>query len=123
MLVIRCREGESVSIGSGVRLSILSIEAGRVKLGFVAPPEVPVTRNCAELNITYNRQAIESVRTHSVGYLAHHFAGATVDRPDCIVAVGANKGPKSPKQSEIEADKSSDDSNGNRCQGRTPDGT
>jgi carbon storage regulator CsrA len=122
MLVIRCREGESVSIGSGVLLSILSIEAGRVKLGFVAPPEVTVARNCAELSSTYNREAIASVRTHPAGYLAHHYAGATVDRPDCIVAVSAKKSSKPVKQCPFEADKSTDDSNENRRQGRTPDG-
>ena len=123
MLVIRCREGESVSIGSDIRLSILSIEAGRVKLGFVAPPEVTVARNCTELNVSYNREAIESLRTHSAGYLAHHYRGTTVNRPECIVAVGTQKLPESAKQLGFEADKSSDDSNENRCQGRTPDGT
>jgi carbon storage regulator CsrA len=110
MLVIRCREGESVSIGPGVRLSILSIEAGRVKLGFVAPQEVTVARNCAELNETYNREAIESVRTHPAGYLAHLYAGATLERPDCFIAVSGNKSRNSVKQWAVEADKSSDDS-------------
>ena len=123
MLVIRCREGESVSIGSDVRLSILSVEAGRVKLGFIAPPDVTVARNCAELNEAYNREAIEGMRVQSSVYLARYFASAAVDRPDCIIAVSGKENRKAVKQSEIEADKSSDDSIENRCQGRTPDGT
>lgn len=44
MLVLSRKEGERISIGPGVELTVLGIHKDRVKLGFLGPPEVPIHR-------------------------------------------------------------------------------
>jgi carbon storage regulator len=44
MLVLTRRNGESVQIGDGVTVKVLSISGNQVKLGFSAPPEVAIRR-------------------------------------------------------------------------------
>jgi carbon storage regulator len=44
MLVLSRKRGETIVIGSEVAVTILSVEGGRVRLGVVAPMEVPVHR-------------------------------------------------------------------------------
>ena len=44
MLVLSRKRGESVVIGDGVTVTVLSVEGDRVRLGFVAPAEVPIHR-------------------------------------------------------------------------------
>ena len=50
MLVLRRRAGESLLIGEDVEIQILDINAQTVKLGIVAPRQVPILRK--ELHIT-----------------------------------------------------------------------
>ena len=45
MLVLKRKAGERIRIGQDVELVVLGIEKGRVKLGFSAPPEVPIHRD------------------------------------------------------------------------------
>ena len=44
MLVLSRKRGEGIAIGNGITVTILGTEGGRVKLGIVAPAEVPVHR-------------------------------------------------------------------------------
>ncbi|MCE5267720.1 MAG: carbon storage regulator [Planctomycetaceae bacterium] len=44
MLVLSRRTDESVWIGRSIQVKVLEIQNGRVKLGFAAPPDVPVQR-------------------------------------------------------------------------------
>lgn len=44
MLVLTRKDGESVQIGEGISIKVLSISGNRVKLGFSAPPEVAIRR-------------------------------------------------------------------------------
>jgi len=44
MLVLSRKEGERISIGPEIELTVLGIHKGRVKLGFLGPPEVPIHR-------------------------------------------------------------------------------
>jgi carbon storage regulator len=44
MLVLSRRQGEGIVIGDGIMVTVLATEGGRVKLGIVAPAEVPVHR-------------------------------------------------------------------------------
>lgn len=46
MLVISRRDGEEVLIGEGgaILVKVLSVERGKVRLGFVAPIEIPILR-------------------------------------------------------------------------------
>lgn len=44
MLLLTRREAEVISVGSSVRVTVLSIRDGQVKLGIAAPRDVPVYR-------------------------------------------------------------------------------
>jgi len=44
MLVLSRKRGEAITIGNGVTVTVLSVQGDQVKLGIVAPPEVPVHR-------------------------------------------------------------------------------
>ncbi len=44
MLVLSRKAGERIMIGSEIEVAVLAIHKGRVKLGFLGPPEVPMHR-------------------------------------------------------------------------------
>ncbi len=44
MLVLSRREGETIKIGDGIELTVVSIRGDHVRLGIAAPPEVPIVR-------------------------------------------------------------------------------
>jgi carbon storage regulator len=44
MLVLTRRPGESIVIGNGIKLTVVSVGPGRVKLGIEAPPNVRIDR-------------------------------------------------------------------------------
>ena len=44
MLILTRRFGESIKIGDEVTVTVLGIKGGQVRLGFCAPPTVPVHR-------------------------------------------------------------------------------
>lgn len=45
MLVITRRQGESVEITHGITVTILELESGRIKLGFIAPKDIEIMRS------------------------------------------------------------------------------
>lgn len=44
MLVLSRKLGEQVAIGRDITVTVLSVQNGRVKLGFQCPAEIPVHR-------------------------------------------------------------------------------
>jgi carbon storage regulator len=44
MLVLSRKRGEAIVIDNGIKVTILAVDGNRVKLGIVAPLEVPVHR-------------------------------------------------------------------------------
>jgi carbon storage regulator len=44
MLVLTRREGEEIVIAGNIRVTLVSVEGGKVRLGITAPPSVPVHR-------------------------------------------------------------------------------
>ena len=44
MLVLSRKPGERIIIGENITLTVLGIQGGRVRLGIMAPPGVPVHR-------------------------------------------------------------------------------
>ena len=44
MLVLSRKRGETITIGNGVTVTVLAVQGDRVKIGVVAPAEVPVHR-------------------------------------------------------------------------------
>jgi carbon storage regulator len=61
MLVLRRRVGESISIGDGIEIEVVEISRTRVKLGIVAPRDVPVVRKETIVVAAENRRALELV--------------------------------------------------------------
>ena len=45
MLVLSRKMNEEVVIGENIRVQVLEVRGGRVKLGFTAPPEVRICRD------------------------------------------------------------------------------
>ena len=45
MLVLSRKTHEEIVIGENIRVQVLEVRGGRVKLGFTAPPEVRICRN------------------------------------------------------------------------------
>jgi carbon storage regulator len=44
MLVLTRKLGEEIKIGDNIRLIVVAIRGNQVRLGFRAPPEVPIQR-------------------------------------------------------------------------------
>jgi carbon storage regulator CsrA len=87
MLVIRCREGETVSIGDNVELIVLAAGAGRVKLGFKAPASVLVTRGCIELTRQQNQAAANNMRDSLICDLRPYLSGTASDGHGYVLSV------------------------------------
>ncbi len=59
MLILTRKLGESIRIGDSVKVTVLAVRSGQVKLGIDAPPEVKVHRE--EI---YTRIQAENRRAH-----------------------------------------------------------
>ncbi len=49
MLFLSRKRGEEIVIGNGIRVTVLEMRGDRVKLGFIAPAEVPIHRKEIQL--------------------------------------------------------------------------
>lgn len=88
MLVIRCREGETVAIGGDIQLHVLAVEAGRVRLGFDAPLSVPVFRKCADLVREQNQGATaDGIADEVLGRLAGYLSQQSKSDDHCKAPV------------------------------------
>lgn len=45
MLILNRKTGESVTIGDGIQVTVLSVDSGRVRLAIDAPRSVPIVRS------------------------------------------------------------------------------
>ena len=66
MLIIRRRRGESIVIGDGIEIEILETAPGHVKIGIVAPKQVPVVRKEIQIAAEANRAAAEPVSSDAL---------------------------------------------------------
>ncbi len=57
MLILQRKAGESVAIGDEIEISILSVEAGRVRLAIQAPRDVSILRSELKIAAEVNREA------------------------------------------------------------------
>jgi carbon storage regulator len=57
MLVLTRRIGESIIIGNGIKLTIVSVGPGRVKIGIDAPPSVRIDREEIHARILQEKAA------------------------------------------------------------------
>ena len=59
MLILQRKEGESLLIGEEVGVTVLAVEAGRVRLAIQAPREVPILRSELKAAAQTNREAAD----------------------------------------------------------------
>ena len=59
MLILQRKEGESLLIGNEVEVTILSVEAGRVRLAIQAPRSVTILRSELKVAAQANREAAD----------------------------------------------------------------
>lgn len=58
MLILSRRAGETVDIGKDIKVTVLSIKNGQVRLGFAAPKEVAVHREEISRRIERENRAL-----------------------------------------------------------------
>ena len=59
MLILQRKEGESLLIGDEVEVTVLAVEAGRVRLAIQAPSSVTILRSELKGAVQANREAAE----------------------------------------------------------------
>ena len=59
MLILQRKEGESLLIGDEVEVTVLAVEAGRVRLAIQAPRSVPILRSELKVAAQANREAAD----------------------------------------------------------------
>ena len=59
MLILQRKEGESLLIGDEVEVTVLAVEAGRVRLAIQAPRSVTTLRSELKGAVQANREAAE----------------------------------------------------------------
>ena len=59
MLILQRKEGESLHIGDDVEITVLAVEAGRVRLAIQAPRSVTILRSELKIAAEANREAAE----------------------------------------------------------------
>lgn len=57
MLILQRKAGESLLIGEDVEISVLSVDAGRVRLAIQAPKSVPILRSELKGAVKANQEA------------------------------------------------------------------
>ena len=57
MLILQRKAGESLLIGGDIEVSVLSVDAGRVRLAIQAPKSVPILRSELKSAVTANQEA------------------------------------------------------------------
>ena len=59
MLILQRKAGESVFIGEEIEVSVLSVDAGRVRLAIQAPRSVTILRSELKVAAQTNREAAD----------------------------------------------------------------
>jgi carbon storage regulator len=70
MLVLSRKVGERILIGPEIEVTVLDIQKGRVKLGILGPPEVPIHREEVRRRIGPDQASHLTVRSCKAGDVA-----------------------------------------------------
>lgn len=82
MLVLTRRPGESIVIGNGIKLTVVTVGPGRVKIGVEAPPSVRIDRAEVHERIV-QENAADVFEAVSSGHIT---AGTSDDQPTFVVS-------------------------------------
>ena len=80
MLVLTRKLGENIRIGDQVKITVLEVRSGQVKLGIEAPPEVKVHRE--EIYARIQEENRRAQRLHKMGPGAESPATPESDKKD-----------------------------------------
>src|SRR5437868_14029836 len=67
MLVLTRRPGEQIVIGEGIRVTVVSVGPGRVKIGIEAPPDVRIDRQEIHEKILHEQEQAADVLSAVTG--------------------------------------------------------
>jgi carbon storage regulator len=84
MLVLSRRQGEEICINDRIRISVLSVRGGRVRIGIAAPAEIRVVRK-ELLDMTSPSQEADRATTVSP------VRGQSVNRTDAVLSKSSRK--------------------------------
>jgi carbon storage regulator CsrA len=87
MLVIRCREGETLLIGDKIEVVVLGTGPGRVKFGINAPQNVRVVRKGVEITRGQNLASAQIGPAEMLRLIGRCFAEPRPDSPSACVVV------------------------------------
>ena len=80
MLVLTRKLGENIRIGDSVKITVLEVRSGQVKLGIEAPPDVKVHRE--EIYVRIQEENRRAQRLHKMGPGAEPPASPESDKKD-----------------------------------------
>lgn len=63
MLILQRKAGESLEIGENIKISVLAVEGGRVRLAIDAPQHVPILRSELKTAVDTNRESAQESRS------------------------------------------------------------
>jgi len=69
MLILSRKEGESIQIGDGIEIKVISIQGEQVKIGIDAPRSVEVYRREIYLQIQEENRKAATVGTDLIGLI------------------------------------------------------
>lgn len=70
MLILSRKENESITIGDSIKIKVIGIDKGSVKLGFEAPPEMLILREELKIAIQEeNKNPYNIARLHLINSL------------------------------------------------------
>lgn len=69
MLILSRKEGESIQIGDGIEIKVISIQGEQVKIGIDAPRSVEVYRREVYLQIQEENRKAATVGTDLIGLI------------------------------------------------------
>ena len=88
MLVVTRKPGESIVVGDGIEIHVVSVGRNGVRIGVTAPRDVPVhRREVYDLVVAANRNAAATNPVVSVTALASSLRTRTVAAQPAVVAV------------------------------------
>jgi carbon storage regulator len=85
MLVLTRRTGESIIIGNGIKLTVVNVGPGRVKIGIEAPPSVRIDREEVHARVQQEKaeeKASDVLEAVSAAVNSHSDQATIVNGPD-----------------------------------------
>ncbi len=84
MLILQRKAGESLFIGDDIQVTVVSVEAGRVRLAIDAPRATPILREELRTAMRTNRESAQDGATpdHLLDFLSNILSGDSTKSKD-----------------------------------------